>query len=136
MNLSIKKAQKKEIEQLKHILNELRKKNKILLAYLYGSSATKNIHARSDIDLALYINVPENESFDIIEQIVMSIDRDVEILRLDDEDESPFIIQQALKGVALVKPDTETLYKLFDRVLHETETIRFRRKIKDESKGE
>ncbi|ACI20548.1 MULTISPECIES: nucleotidyltransferase domain-containing protein [Thermodesulfovibrio] len=136
MNLSIKKAQKKEIEQLKHILNELRKKNKILLAYLYGSSATKNIHARSDIDLALYINVPENESFDIIEQIVMSIDRDVEILRLDDEDESPFIIQQALKGVALVEPDTETLYKLFDRVLHETETIRFRRKIKDESKGE
>lgn len=136
MNLSIKKTQKKEIEQLKHILNELRKKNKILLAYLYGSSATKNIHARSDIDLALYINVPENESFDIIEQIVMSIDRDVEILRLDDEDESPFIIQQALKGVALVEPDTETLYKLFDRVLHETETIRFRRKIKDESKGE
>lgn len=66
----------------------------------------------------------------------MSIDRDVEILRLDDEDESPFIIQQALKGVALVEPDTETLYKLFDRVLHETETIRFRRKIKDESKGE
>ncbi|MDI6864583.1 nucleotidyltransferase domain-containing protein [Thermodesulfovibrio yellowstonii] len=135
MNLSIKKTQKKEIEQLKHILNELRKKNKILLAYLYGSSATKNIHARSDIDLALYINVPENESFDIIEQIVMSIDRDVEILRLDDEDESPFIIQQALKGVALVEPDTETLYKLFDRVLHETETIRFRRKIKDEAES-
>ncbi len=60
----------------------------------------------------------------------MSSNRDISILRLDDEDESPFIIQEALKGRHLVQPDEETLYRVYDRVLHESESIRFRRGIK------
>ena len=51
----------------------------------------------------------------------------VKILRLDDEDESPFVVQEALKDLHLVEPEPELLYKVTHRVLHETEEIRFRR---------
>ena len=54
--------------------------------------------------------------------------RDINILRLDDE-ESPFIVQEALKGAHLVKPDIDVLYNIAHRVLHEAEVIRFRRSL-------
>ncbi len=117
-----------EIEQLKNVLTELHKSGRVLLAYLFGSYAKNASHKRSDIDLALYLNITdENETIEVIDEILMAVDRSVEILRLDDEDESPFIIQEALKGVPLIEPDIETFYKVTDRVLHETEGIRFKR---------
>lgn len=112
------------------VLRDVRAEDKLLVAILYGSFAKGAAHARSDIDLAVYLNVSdENEEIALIDPILMSTDREVSILRLDDEDESPFVIQEALKGIHLVEPDREVLYTTADRALHDTESIRFRREI-------
>lgn len=120
----------KELDALKAELNKLKKEGKILLAYLYGSYAAGTEHKRSDIDLAICLNaVDEKEASDIIDAILMVSERPVEILRLDDEEESPFVIQEALKGIPLIEPDLEALYRVANRALHETEDIRHRRTI-------
>ncbi|MBI5416509.1 nucleotidyltransferase domain-containing protein [Candidatus Poribacteria bacterium] len=117
-----------EIEQIKNVLIELKKENKILLAYLFGSYAEKKQHKRSDIDIAIYFNTKnERETIDAIDKILMSVRQEVEILRLDDEDESPFMIQIALKSIPLIEPDLETFYNVKHRILHETERIRLKR---------
>lgn len=117
-----------EVEKLKDVLIELNKDRKVLLAYLFGSYASTTQHKRSDIDIAIYLNTSdESETIEIIDKILMSVESPVEILRLDDEDESPFIVQEVLKGIPMIEPDIETLYKIFDRVLHETENIRLKR---------
>ncbi|MBI4849242.1 MAG: nucleotidyltransferase domain-containing protein [Nitrospirae bacterium] len=113
---------------MKQVLNTLRAEGKILLAYLYGSYAEGTQHKRSDIDLAVYINADsEEETIKLIDTILMSMDTPIEILRLDDEDESPFIVQTALKGTPLIEPDIKTFYEVSHRALHETEGIRFKR---------
>lgn len=117
-----------DIIKLQQTLADLYKQGKISLAYLFGSFAKGDVHNRSDIDLAVYFNTKdEKETSECIDNILMSGDRDIEILRLDDEDESPFVIQEAMKGIPLVEPDTDTLYSLAHRALHEAESIRFRR---------
>ncbi len=118
-----------DIRILKKILQDYRKKRKILLAYLFGSFAEGNVHSRSDIDLAIYLTGSEEEKLKILEELIGSVERHLDILRLDDEDESPFIIQTALKGIPLVEPDEETLYQVWDRALHEAEHIRLKRSI-------
>ena len=120
--------QSREIRALKKILPDLRAENKILAAILYGSFSKGNTHARSDIDLAIYLNASnEDEGIAVIDKILMRADREVSILRRDDEDESPFIIQKAPKGIHLVEPDKNILYKTANRALHDAECIRFRR---------
>lgn len=122
----------KDLEQLKAVLQELRKEEKILVAILYGSYARGTPHQRSDIDLAVFIRArDEKEETDIIDKILMSTERQVSILRLDDEDESPFVVQEALKGIHLVEPDSNALYEVAHKALHETEEIRFRRLLRD-----
>lgn len=117
-----------EIQKISRTLEQLRDEGVVRLAYLYGSFASGTQHARSDIDLAVFFS-PESDNALVtaVDRIMMASDRDVEILYLNDEDESPFIVQQALKGTPLVEPDLETYYSLCRRVLHETESIRFRR---------
>lgn len=117
-----------DIQHLKEILNRFRKDGKVLLAYLYGSFAGGLPHNRSDIDIALYVN-PNNkrDEIEIIDTILMASERDIGILRLDDEDESPFMVQRAIKGIPLIEPDIRTLYNVAHRALHETETIRYNR---------
>lgn len=125
MTMNIKEN---DITKLKQTLLELQKSGKISLAYLYGSFLKGSIHQRSDIDLAIFFNTTnENEISECIDSVLMSVDREIEILRLDDEDESPFIKQEALKGLPLIEPDLEILYDIIHTVLHETENIRFRR---------
>lgn len=119
-----------EIEALRNVLNNLRNEGKILLAYLYGSYAIAQQHKHSDIDLAIYLDTrDEEEAIEIIDAILMTTEKTVEILRLDDEDESPFMIQEAIKGVPLVDPDMETLYSVAHKALHEAEGIRYRRQL-------
>lgn len=119
-----------EIDALRTVLNRLKKKGKVVLAYLYGSFASGRQHKRSDIDLAIYLNVAnKKEEAEIIDRILMAVEKPVEILRLDDEDESPFVVQEALKGIPLIEPDMEALYRVSHRALHETEGIRYRRSI-------
>lgn len=119
-----------DVKVLRDLLNKLKKEGKIMLAYLYGSYASNLQHKRSDIDLALYLNTDDKkEREDIIDAILMSSDRQIGILMLDDEDESPFIIQEAIKGIPLIDPDIETLYSVAHYALHETEGIRYKRML-------
>lgn len=118
----------KELSSLKEVLIRLRDEGKVLIALLYGSCAKGIPHRRSDIDLAVFIKITnKEEEIGVIDEILMSVERDVSILRLDDEEESPFVVQEALKGIHLVEVDTETLYQVAHRALHQTEEIRFRR---------
>jgi predicted nucleotidyltransferase len=119
-----------EIDLLTDTLMRLRQQSKVRVAILYGSYAKGNPHPRSDIDLAVYLNAEdENEAIQIIDTILMSVEREVSILRLDDEDESPFIVQEALKGIQLIEPDHDALYEIIHRALHESESIRYRRNL-------
>ncbi len=116
------------IDKLRMTLQAMKDDGKISVAVLFGSFAGGSPHARSDIDIAVYLDAanPEEE-MDLVDRILMSVDRDVSILRLDDEDESPFVVQEALKGVHLVEPEREILHSVSRRVLHESESIRYRR---------
>lgn len=119
-----------ELNPLKGVLQELKKEGKILVAILYGSYARGTPHKRSDIDLAVFIRArDEKEEIEIIDSILMSTEKEVSLLRLDDEDESPFVVQEALKGIHLVEPDNDALYEVAHRALHETEEVRFRRTV-------
>jgi predicted nucleotidyltransferase len=120
-----------ELAPIKAILQELRAEGNVLIAILYGSFFNGTPHARSDVDLALYVHAAnEEQEIGIIDRVLMSSDREISILRLDDEDESPFIVQEALKGKHLVEPEKETLYRVYDRALHESEHIRVRRNMR------
>mgnify|MGYP001582826696 CR=1 FL=1 len=122
--------EKREIESLRELLIKFKQEGKIKVALLYGSCARGASHKKSDIDIALFIS-PGNkeEEMEIIDEILMSAEKDISILRLDNEDESPFVTEEALKGIHLVEPDLEILYKVSHRVLHECEEIRFRRSL-------
>jgi predicted nucleotidyltransferase len=116
------------IRPVESVLQQLRREGKVLVALLYGSFHKGTHHHRSDIDLALFIRASnEEEEIDIVDRILMSSDREISILRLDDTDESPFIVQEALKGKHLVEPDEDALYYVYHWALHESESIRFRR---------
>ena len=117
-----------EICILRDLLGKLHQQRKVMAAVLYGSHVRGEAHVRSDIDLALHLQ-PENgdDEIKIIDQVLMAVNTQVSILRLDDDDESPFVVQEALKGIHLIEPDMETLYKVYHRVLHECEGIRLRR---------
>ena len=65
------------------------KKKKVLLAYLFGSCAERKTHKRSDIDIAIYLIGSEKEKLQILENLLMCSKKKLDILRLDDEDESP-----------------------------------------------
>lgn len=125
-----KEEQLNELFPLKEILRELREKGKVLVAVLYGSYAKGTPHRRSDIDLAIYIRAEERkEEIEILDRILMATERKVSILRLDDEEESPFVVREALKGIHIVEPEREALYEISHRILHECEEIRFRREL-------
>lgn len=130
LNKQLKDETLKEISSLVEVLQKLKSQGKILIAVLFGSYAFGKPHKRSDIDLAIYFNEKSDpERIGVIDTILMSVERDVNILRLDDEDETPFVIQEALKGIHLIEPDKNVLYSVAHRALHETEEIMFRREL-------
>jgi uncharacterized protein len=115
-------------EPLIPLLKRIQSRGILKIALLFGSYARGEAHARSDIDLALYLKPSgQEEEMALIDEILMSAEKQIGILRLDDDEGSPFIVQEALKGTHLVEPDSNILYDLYHRVLHEMETIRFRR---------
>jgi predicted nucleotidyltransferase len=117
-----------EVQPLVDILARMKGSGELSLALLFGSFVAGTPHCRSDIDLAIALNVETTErEMELIDLILMATERPVSILRLDDLDESPMVIQEALKGIHLVEPDLEVLYQVADRVLHESESIRYRR---------
>jgi predicted nucleotidyltransferase len=119
-----------EVQPLVDTLAPMKEGGELSLALLFGSFAAGAQHCRSDIDLAIALNVETRErEMELIDMILMATERQVSILRLDDSDESPMVIQEALKGIHLVEPDLEVFYRVADRVLHESESIRYRRTI-------
>lgn len=121
---------KETLNPLKNILEDLRGKGRILIALLYGSYHRGDTHPRSDIDLAIYLTPQaESQAIETVDKILMSMETEISILRLDDEDESPFVVQEALKGEHLIEPDMETFYALSHKILHECEGIKNRREI-------
>ena len=93
-----------KIDPLITVLQKLRLENKVLVAVLYGSYSKGTNHALSDIDIGLYINTDnELDTIEVIDAVRMAIVEDIEvsILMLHDKDESPFIVQEALKGISL-----------------------------------
>ena len=113
---------------LLQLLEKFQNQGCLKVALLFGSYARGEAHSRSDIDLALFLKAADpEEEMALIDEILMSSDKQIGILRLNDDEESPFIVQEALKGTHLIEPDPDILYDLYHRVLHETETIRFRR---------
>jgi uncharacterized protein len=124
------------VEPLKKILEGLKGEGKIRIALLYGSYHRGDRHSRSDIDLAIYLNpMDEREEIEVIDKILMSSQAEISILRLDDQDESPFVVQEALKGEHLIEPVLETLYALSHKILHECEGIKNRRELSVGSHG-
>ena len=117
-----------ELKPLMEVLKKLRAEGRILIAILYGSFASGTPHARSDVDLALFVPpMSREDELDAVDQILAAVDREVSILRLDDEDESPFVVQAALKGLHLIEPDEDALFRVADHALHESEGLRMRR---------
>lgn len=117
-----------ELKPLIQTVRELKLTGDITLALLYGSFAGNTQHCRSDIDVAIALSPNSiDREMSIIDRILMSTERQVSILRLDDPDESPFVIQASLKGINLVEPDPESYYEIADWALHESESIRARR---------
>jgi uncharacterized protein len=117
-----------EVQPLVDTLVRMKERGELSLALLFGSFAVGTQHCRSDIDLAIALSVEARDcEMELIDTILMATERQVSILRLDDLDESPMIIQETLKGIHLVEPDLEVFYQVADRVLHESESIRYRR---------
>lgn len=117
---------------LREVLQRLKDRGILKIALLFGSYASGQAHARSDIDLALYLDSPDpEEELAALDAVLMASDREIGLLRLDDEEESPFVVQEALKGRHLIEPDEKSLYSVYHRVLHEAESIRFRRESAD-----
>lgn len=119
-----------EIQTLTERLRKLRAAGVIKVAMLYGSFASGSQHARSDIDLAIAVE-SSPLTFELMDELLMATDRELSILHLDDPDESPWVVQSALKGVHLVDPDWATYYAIADRALHESESLRFRRELRN-----
>jgi predicted nucleotidyltransferase len=120
----------KTLVPLRAVLKDLKGEGKVSLALLYGSYKKGQPHSRSDIDLALYLQPKDEiEEMEIMDRLLMSTEKEVSILRLHDEEESPFVVQEALKGEHLVEPDWEIYYSLSHRILHECEGMRFRREM-------
>lgn len=119
-----------EEKQFIQVLERLKEQGTLRIALLFGSYARGEAHARSDIDLAIYLEPADaEEEMVLIDAILMSCEKTIGLLRLDNDEESPFIVQEALKGKHLIEPDPEALYSVYDRVLHETESIRLRRGV-------
>jgi predicted nucleotidyltransferase len=117
-----------ELTPLISVLAELRAAGKLSIAMLFGSFAKGMQHCRSDIDIAIAIPLAHLDGdMDIIDTILMATERTISILRLDDLEESPLVVQEALKGVHLVEPDLDILYSVANWALHESESIRGRR---------
>jgi len=123
-----------KIIPIKTVLERLRAESKVLVAVLYGSYSKGTSHARSDIDIGIYMKAEnELEEMEIVDSIRMAVedDTDVSILYLHDTDESPFIVRDALAGIHLVEPDMDALYDTCGWALHELESMRFREEMEE-----
>lgn len=113
---------------IKDVLERLRAENRILIAVLYGPYSEGIPRARLSIDIGIYLQTEdEAERMRIVGSIRMAVtdETHVSILYLNDTDESPFVVQEALAGIHLVEPDMDALYDTYGWALDEAESMRF-----------
>lgn len=110
------------IEKLKEYFNS---KEEVILAFLFGSVATKKQRNDSDIDIAIWLKDPDN--MDIIDKIWFDLElmfnKPVELLRLNYA--SPTICWSALKEIPLVIKDYRLYFKLVINISSEAEDIQY-----------
>jgi uncharacterized protein (UPF0332 family) len=116
------------IVPIQAVLERLRTENKVLVAVLYGPYSEGIPRARPSIDIGICMKTDdEAERMDIVDGIRAAVKdgTHVSILYLNDTDESPFVVQEALAGIHLVEPDMDALYDTYGWALDETESMRF-----------
>ncbi len=122
----------RDIERLRETLGRLKNQGKILMALVCGTLANRTTLPRWDLHLAIFMNAEDKtQELSIVEEILRNSPRDVFILRLDDEQEPPMLVREALRGIHLVEPDQATLSRLTQRVEKACRGILFRRDIKN-----
>jgi uncharacterized protein (UPF0332 family) len=110
------------------VLERLRAENRVLVAVLYGPYSEGTLHGHPGIDIGIYLRTDdEAERMRIVGSIRMAVtdDTHVSILHLNDTDESPFLVQEALAGIHLVEPDVDALDDAYDWASDEAESMRF-----------
>lgn len=110
------KPDKKELLSLTEVIKELRQTGKISLAYLFGSFASGEQSKTSDIDLAVFINHKTDKDWiNVRNRILMSTDRDIHLLRLDNDEEDPAIVADVMRhGIPLVEITDDNLETYYD----------------------
>lgn len=113
---------------IKDVLERLRAENRVLVAVLYGPYSEEALYGHPGIDIGIYLQTDdEAERVEIIDSIRTAVkdDTHVSIVFLNDTHESPFVVQEALAGIHLVKPDMDALYDTYGWAVDEAEAMRF-----------
>lgn len=98
---------------------------KIPFAFLFGSWTKGRQTSLSDIDLAIFFrDMPESVKTKIEHQISLLFDEQVNILRLEDENISPLIKLESLKGIPITSPDSDFLNGFILSIIHKAEEMR------------
>ncbi len=127
------------IVPIKAVLERLRTENKVLVAVLYGPYSEGVPRARPSIDIGICLQTDdEAERVRIVGSIRAAVkdDTHVSILHLNDRDESPFVVQEALAGIHLVEPDMDALDDAYDWASDEAESMRFEKEGEERMKEE
>ena len=98
---------------------------KIPFAFLFGSWTKSRQTSLSDIDIAIFFrDIPESLKTKIEHQISLLFDEQVNILRLEDENISPLIKLESLKGIPLIIPESDFLNGFILSIIHKAEEMR------------
>jgi predicted nucleotidyltransferase len=99
--------------------------DKIPFAFLFGSWADGKQTPLSDIDIAIFFrDMRESEKTKVEHQISLLFDRQVNVLRLEDEYISPLIKLEALNGISVVISDEDFLNRFTLSIIHKAEETR------------
>lgn len=110
------------IEKLKEYFNS---KEEVILAFLFGSVATKKQRNDSDIDIAIWLK--DSDDINAVDRIWFDLEsmfnKPVELLRLNYA--SPTVCWSALKGIPLEIKDYRLYFKLVINISSEAEDIQY-----------
>lgn len=104
------------IEKLKNFLEN---DTNILFAYLFGSFAKGEAHARSDVDIAVYFKEESfNEQLRVIYELSKLVKRDVDLVVLNHV-KNMFLLEEIMNGELLKDSDTDERAYFEVKKMHE-----------------
>ena len=86
-----------DIEAIKQIVSEICERNSITLCYLFGSYAKGYATETSDVDLLVDTTITGLSFFGLIEEFRESLNKKVDLLRLDDIKENKDLLLEIMK---------------------------------------